>query len=293
MFYIKRYSLLVVLVCLTQMSACSIYYNTKDINKSTRKVSVNIDKNTSNAKKDYFEFVLMKDQLLNNSSSSSQAVYKKIGASLKELKAAISSIEKSENPAKLSIKNLEALASGKNKIKSGTPDWDKLQSLKKKLSKDTDQYSERLKHYEKVRRNLVAFLNKEKINKVNVLEVRKEFKKFTEDAMSNIRLAKSELQKANRKLSRYKARKSDTKKVSKISRELEQVKSILEKIENKSSRLTQLMHDFVDAAKGQKEMWVAPGMASHSTMIDIESSGKELSALSKQFNKLIANLKRG
>jgi len=282
--------LVTILLLISMASGCTTYYKTSHINKNADKLTRNTNQNTTKVKNDYQDLLQMQKELLKHTNIPTEYPYTSIDKMLQQLEKHIFEVKKSEESILNNRQVLSAFLKGKKKIRSDLPDLDKFNSIIKNQKILYEEHSERLMDYREDRDKLVSFLGNNKITKLKLSETRKKAKKFTDDAANTIIKIETTLAQAKEKYLSYNNQKFKKDKIEHINNILKEIESVTSKIETENKQLINLMDGFKSEINERNEVWVGPGMKTHTLLIDMSKIGKTLNNLSNNYNYLIDKL---
>ncbi len=282
--------LLTILLLLSMASACTTYYKTSHINKNADKLTRNTNQNTTKVTNDYQDLLQMQKELLKHTNISTEYPYTSIDKMLQQLEKHILEVKKSEKSILNNRQVLSAFLKGKKKIRSDSPDLDKFNSIIKNQKILYEEHSERLMVYREDRDKLVSLLDSNKITKLKLSETRKKVKTFTDDAANTIIEIDTTLAQEKEKYLTYNNQKFEKDKIEYINNTLKEIESVISKIEIENKQLIDLVDGFKSEINDRNEIWVGPGMKTHTLLMDMSEIGKIMNNLSNNYNHLIDKL---
>ncbi len=280
-----------IVMLLSQLSACVTYYKTSDINNNTAKLIQQSKENSAKVTKDYQDFLFMQRELLQYTKTAEAGPYSEMSVLIKEMEVSVTEIKAAENLIVNTREALDFVVKGKDRIQSDSSDWSKFNEIRKQQQIIAKQYAIKMEHYQQVREQLLRLLNKHKVAKLKVITIQTQGKAYTDKATLQINQVKTRLIQAKEKIETYHAREAERNRIAKLKSRLLDMEAVVEKIEAKNIQLQNLMNGFEAEANVRKEIWVGPGMRTHTLLVNMTAIGNDINALAERFNELTKQIK--
>lgn len=259
------------------LHSCTVYYNTSDIKKTFSKSHKEVNKALDKIAKDRREKRGIYNQLLSKIPDSTAAPYPSLSNELIEMTSSYNQLKQtSEHLDKLKTK-FSGLAKGKKKIESGSSLWDDFQVIKNEFDTQSGIFESQASDYNKSSNDFIELLNKHKISRIQVIEIKQQINTYLAELNQSIELLSAELVKSRQNAHADKII-------------LNQLEEILGNVRNDQTTLESLIHEFEIEVGNEPMIWSGPGMHSYSILSDMKTVGDKISVQGDKFNKLASKL---
>ncbi len=259
------------------LGSCTVYYKTSDIKKTFSQSQRETNKILGKIAKDRHEKHGIYNQLRSNIPDSSLPPYPALSVELGKMDRVFAQIKQTVKQLELLKANFSRLVKGSKKIEGNSPLWDDFQTIKKEYEAQSENFESQSNTYTKSSNRFIELLNKHKISRLNVLEVKQQIDKYLLDLNQAVQKLSDEI------IGRQQNPKTDK-------NILSQLEQILTSIQTDQQSLKALVQQFEKEVGAEPTIWSGPGMYSYSILSNMEAVGDKISGQGKVLNKLTGNL---
>ena len=284
---IKKSTVFFLILFLTVLNSCVMYYNINEIRTSFNKNISQINDITARANSDYktksntyknlSEFIL--DRNLEP--------FKSISQEMKNFDNSLTAINDKKKEVLVIKERFEKITNGKSKIRSNQPEWDEIKNIKKQLSQKGEEISIEIKNY-------TSYSNQIGTNIKNSGFKPMDKKEFIKQIEKNQESLKSSIQEILKNVDLYRVKVDKAYRNNSINDSiynyklmlLNKMNVLIKKVEKANNLLLFWKRKFIDKTKSKQKIWVGENTYANKTLNEIKKQILIIKGAKNEFNTL-------
>ena len=279
------------LLSVSLLQSCVVYYNTNDIRNSMNNNFAQIESNYSLTKSNYLEKNELYKELESNVLDTNENSFTLISKTKIDFDAAYQSLLDEKDRMLDQQSQFEKIIEGKNEIKSNEKEWGELKEMKAAMKTSSNQLNKLGNSYASASNILGDAINKSQYNQIERLEFNNQIKNNTSQLNQSLSDINAQIKAYNQKLEAAKTDgqlndstyQSKMNLITKMSGELNKIKAAVK-------RISVLESSFQLQNKNKNKVWIGENTKSNALIKNIEEQINEIYKGQTQFRILSAKL---